>query len=565
MLHPFRFTSQWPLVALALCIGGPASAATYTVATTGSDSNPGTAAAPFATFRQGVTALQDGDTLVLEPGTYVAGCPTIQHQDITIMADGPTGSVILDGTNAVEDNGVKISGSARVTLKNLSFQHARIYGIFCVLSNSVLISHCDASYNGKTGILTGNSNDVTVEYCTADANAAEHGIYLSQSGDRLQVVGNWVRNNNGAGLQINAVQSGTVATDPNNDSISSNCLVANNTLSGNGVAGGAAINFMGLCDSTVVNNRVLDDGTAGIAFWDDGAGSSYGCKRNLVAHNSISVRTGRARYGLQLINGSSSNRVFNNVVVCGVGPALQAEEAVVSDYNCYWAPSVTSLGTLGAWRASTLGTGNDVHSFEADPLLTADAHLQPSSPARDAGLANVYPVDFAGTNRPLGSGPDLGCFEEVPVSTPAAPLVIYGDWLAYGWTADKTRVKYALNATSPVYEGNASISATFNGPSGSLALAGPGVSTSGRSVLKFAVSGGAGGGQALTLQAQSGGTSGKAVSLQAYVSGSAGGWTQYEVPLSVLLPAGSPLSGLTLASTSKLSNNTVNVDYLRLQ
>src|SRR6476619_2837533 len=47
-----------------------AQAATFYVATTGNDSNPGTLAQPFRTMRQGVSVLVPGDTTYVRAGTY---------------------------------------------------------------------------------------------------------------------------------------------------------------------------------------------------------------------------------------------------------------------------------------------------------------------------------------------------------------------------------------------------------------------------------------------------------------------------------------------------------------
>src|SRR5690606_23667934 len=47
-----------------------ARAADYYLATTGSDSNPGTLAAPFQTLERGVRDLKPGDTLHIRGGTY---------------------------------------------------------------------------------------------------------------------------------------------------------------------------------------------------------------------------------------------------------------------------------------------------------------------------------------------------------------------------------------------------------------------------------------------------------------------------------------------------------------
>jgi hypothetical protein len=59
------------VLALSLSIAVSAQAATYYVATTGSDSNPGTEAAPLRTIQKGADVARAGDTVVVMPGTYI--------------------------------------------------------------------------------------------------------------------------------------------------------------------------------------------------------------------------------------------------------------------------------------------------------------------------------------------------------------------------------------------------------------------------------------------------------------------------------------------------------------
>src|SRR5712691_5901067 len=68
-----------------------ATAATYYVATTGNDANPGTQAQPFQTISKGLSLLHAGDTLYLRGGTYREG---INHSRQTI----PSGT---SWTNAI--------------------------------------------------------------------------------------------------------------------------------------------------------------------------------------------------------------------------------------------------------------------------------------------------------------------------------------------------------------------------------------------------------------------------------------------------------------------------------
>lgn len=67
-----------------------AAAATYYVSPTGSDSNPGTQAAPWKTIKKSITSLQPGDTLIVGGGTY------------TERVKGSTGSLHLPrGTSSL--------------------------------------------------------------------------------------------------------------------------------------------------------------------------------------------------------------------------------------------------------------------------------------------------------------------------------------------------------------------------------------------------------------------------------------------------------------------------------
>ena len=67
---------------------------TYFVATTGSDSNPGSSSAPFATLQHSMVALHPGDTLDVEAGNYAG---FISGWDAT-PASGGDAYGYIDGT-----------------------------------------------------------------------------------------------------------------------------------------------------------------------------------------------------------------------------------------------------------------------------------------------------------------------------------------------------------------------------------------------------------------------------------------------------------------------------------
>ena len=61
---------RWLVAGLGLFAAKNAFAAEYYVSPTGSDSNPGTQASPFATVQKGANAASAGDTVWLRAGTY---------------------------------------------------------------------------------------------------------------------------------------------------------------------------------------------------------------------------------------------------------------------------------------------------------------------------------------------------------------------------------------------------------------------------------------------------------------------------------------------------------------
>src|SRR4051812_1772146 len=102
------------LVALAaLCLTGPASAATYSVATSGSDGNDGTSAS-FRTLQKAVSVLRDGDSIVLESGTYTAGAQ-ITQRNVTVTGKG---TAVLDGSGSSRIDGLTVYQASNVTLEN---------------------------------------------------------------------------------------------------------------------------------------------------------------------------------------------------------------------------------------------------------------------------------------------------------------------------------------------------------------------------------------------------------------------------------------------------------------
>ncbi len=100
---------------LLLASGVPVAAATWHVATTGSDSQPGTAGQPFRTWQQAIDRAAPGDTILVRPGVYrVSGRQGYgaritrsgtKAAPITLRGDG--GRPILDCSGLASDWGMR--------------------------------------------------------------------------------------------------------------------------------------------------------------------------------------------------------------------------------------------------------------------------------------------------------------------------------------------------------------------------------------------------------------------------------------------------------------------------
>jgi Right handed beta helix region len=137
-------------------------------------------------------------------------------------------------------------------------------------------------------------------------SVAEHGIYVSNSGDRPVIRRNHVWGNSGNGIHMNADLS------QGGDGLITGAVVEANVIHGNGRTGGSGINGDGVQGSRIVNNILYDNHASGISLYRiDGA---QGSRNNLVAHNTI-VQAADGRWAINIQNASTGNRVVNNILL----------------------------------------------------------------------------------------------------------------------------------------------------------------------------------------------------------------------------------------------------------
>lgn len=197
---------------------------------------------------------------------------------------------IFGGPGVVVTGGLKFYKCGPIVVESLALPDAPQYGLMVVqcggLSAKSLIIHRAQ----RSGILSANTSDVLIDECLCTAAKEQHGIYLSQSGDRLSVQNCHLSDCAFSGIQVNAVEdhANPKASDHNQDSISKSVLIQNNVVERCQSAGKAAgIQCSGCYDLMVVNNGILDhQGKFLLAFWDDGSNNPLlACQKVTVTGN----------------------------------------------------------------------------------------------------------------------------------------------------------------------------------------------------------------------------------------------------------------------------------------
>ncbi|MDX1948305.1 MAG: right-handed parallel beta-helix repeat-containing protein [Pirellulaceae bacterium] len=400
--------------------------ATFYVSNSGSDTAAGGTDSPWATLQKAANTVQAGDTVIVRAGNYVG---FDLRRDGTaaarIVFQAEPGAAITQ-RNALTPDGINLEGADYVTIDGFTINGMPRTGIRSVLNQHVIIRNNQLDFNYRWGILTGFSDDLLIENNIATRSQVEHGIYVSNSGDRPTIRDNVIWGNHANGIHMNGDAS------LGGDGIISGALVENNVIYNNGVGGGSGINGDGLQNSVIRNNLLYDNHASGISLYRiDGGGGSSG---NLVVNNTI-VQASNGRWALNIQSSSTGNTVRNNILYNhhsfrgSIDISADSLAGFSSDYNVVMNRFTTNGGSsvqsLAQWQTAT---GQDVHSLVATPSQLfvnpagGDYHLSATSLALDVGTSTHAPAfDFEGTARPAGSGIDIGADERGGTAPPPPP------------------------------------------------------------------------------------------------------------------------------------------------
>ena len=406
-----------PLLLLAAPATEAATVRTFYVATTGNDAAAGTSALPWRTLQRAADTARAGDLIVVRPGRYAGFNLTTSGTAADPIVFSAQPGVIVDTPSSVRpQDGINLEGASWVVIEGFTVTGMPRTGIRSVLNHHVTIRRNVGDANGRWGILTGFSHDLLIEDNVMSRSVAEHGIYVSNSGDRPVIRRNHVWGNFANGIHMNGDLS------QGGDGVISGAVVEGNVIHGNGRGGGSGINGDGVQTSRIVNNILYDNHASGISLYRIDGGQP--ARNNLVAHNTI-VQAADARWAVNIQNASTGNRVVNNILLTAhtfrgaISISADSLSGFVSDSNAvtprFTLDGGSSVLDLDDWQRTT---GRDVHSFAATPAaLFLDAaagnyNLRADSPARDTAVATTdVTTDYDGRPRPIGPLSDIGADE----------------------------------------------------------------------------------------------------------------------------------------------------------
>lgn len=349
------------------------------------------------TIMGAVNAAADGDTILIEPGTY-SGSITISNKSVFLASlflitgnKDYIDQTILDGNNGNQVIRITSSAGSATTIWGLQIRNGDD-GIFPNAKFNIL--HCKI-----TDCADG------IDYESGSGGICKFNIFENNSDDAIDldddvdiiIEENIIRNNNDDGIEIR-LQPYTASW--------LNCIIRRNEIYGNGEDGIQFIDYNGLSNrfflierNLIYNNAMVGIGCMGNQNTNENYEGASILERIYVLNNTFAGNN----YG---ITGGDSLVALNNIFVNHPGTAMKnVDNQSIVSFSIYYNNGVN-------FDNCNLDSPNLLFG---DPLLDADFKLQPESPAIDAGAAaynwNGYTVLNLSPGDYFGAAPDMGAFE----------------------------------------------------------------------------------------------------------------------------------------------------------
>ncbi|HMX75509.1 MAG TPA: right-handed parallel beta-helix repeat-containing protein [Anaerolineales bacterium] len=443
-----------------------AASKTYYVSLTGSDTNAGTATAPFKTFTKAVSMLVAGDVLQVYGGTYT--------QQLNVKKSGTAAApitvqpvagqkVIIDGGMTL-DRDIILSGSY-INISGFETVSATDFCVDVTGSNisvkNFYIHNCfrfGARIKGKYVTFEGSTLHSNVLENTGGVNTTggwAGTLRVGLGGENITLKNNTIYNNYGEGIGVGQGRFVNIYNNVVHDNYSQNIYVNNSTdvnVENNFVysvdptyyRSGAPANCIGMADeyysgwgAQLARVRVINNIAA---FCKRGIGYTYsentdgGMDTVTIAYNTV---WGSTEAGIVAINQPTKTRnsvISNNIVQQSDGRLTDIQVGVGISYsNNFW---VSPAKTFKSGSGDKTG---DVKLAAAPGLTFESFRLSSSSPAIAGAVSMGVAQDFAGNSR--GPSYDMGAlqFTGIVSATATAAPALPTATQPIGMTATPTR------------------------------------------------------------------------------------------------------------------------------
>jgi hypothetical protein len=156
----------------------------------------GSASNCYATIILGIANAQDGDTVMVYPGTYTDS--VVLGKNITLLGMGPQSTIIYASTNAIT-----VKSNFSVTISGFTIKSIGGNGVYLQAASSAIIKNNCIVGNGKSGITTitgyndGSRSSIINNVIASNSN---DGVYSSNVTYVVGLANNIIVNNGGYGL-----------------------------------------------------------------------------------------------------------------------------------------------------------------------------------------------------------------------------------------------------------------------------------------------------------------------------------------------------------------------------
>ena len=271
-------------------------AATFYVATSGNDVNPGTAELPFQTIQRGASVLSAGDTLIVRGGTYSESLfyiPSGTSWSAPVTVQAASGETVV--LQASSDIVVYIGDNSQYIILNgfiLDANHSATFAFATGAASHIRVQNCEMKNALGSGMLVyGHSHEFSnLDVHDNGASGYDHGLYLQSSRTRIESS----RFYSHLGYGIHAFGAGGI-----NDNIFDSNLIYGNMSGGLWVGAGVR--------NTVSNNTI----------WDNGNGLILQSPGSTVYNNTIYNNYGASGdrgIGIVILGSDSGVEIIGNTV-----------------------------------------------------------------------------------------------------------------------------------------------------------------------------------------------------------------------------------------------------------